>query len=157
MNLQIGLHSLSRIRFHLFCNLVTCKWNTKLNFKILRTNYLVVVVVSYRLVAPVHLYGHPVPVVAGADLLVRQPEPKPYSKQCWPPWSLCYDPGPPYLWMFSSLRHCPPPLLSASPVSPNGTRILTTSPVCGTAATTPVSQLPFTCPLSRTSVTASPK
>ena len=29
---------------------------------------------SYRLVAPVDLDGHPVPVVAGADLLVRQPE-----------------------------------------------------------------------------------
>ena len=31
-------------------------------------------IIGYRLIAPVHLDGDPVAVVAGADLLVRKPE-----------------------------------------------------------------------------------
>ena len=47
---------------------------------------------SYRLVAPVDLDGHPVPVVAGTDLLVRQPEHRHRYNH-----SHHDDPGPPPL------------------------------------------------------------
>ena len=32
------------------------------------------VIIGYRLIAPVHLDGDPVPVVAGTDLLIRKPD-----------------------------------------------------------------------------------
>ena len=38
------------------------------------TIYLGGMIIGYGLITPVHLDGDPVPVVAGTDLLVREPE-----------------------------------------------------------------------------------